>query len=173
LSTPSFKKNFYYPIMRLFSDKAAVKLIGKIVRIFMRYGMVGMLAQTNPALCCATPLGLMVWWMGTQGRRSCLAPTLGFVVERRWRSMPAGTGIDTISTAIAASGATRTGVTNAKGVRTAKRLPAAWFGEPAVAGTRQDAASAFRRSDYFFSRAFRHASTPAAGMNFIAAEFMQ
>jgi hypothetical protein len=39
-------------------------------------------------LCCATPLGLDAWVTGTQGRRSCLAPTLGFVVERRWRSMP-------------------------------------------------------------------------------------
>jgi hypothetical protein len=49
---------------------------------------VGLPAQTGPALCCATPLGLMFWLLGTQGRRSCLAPTLGFVVERRWRSIP-------------------------------------------------------------------------------------
>jgi hypothetical protein len=44
-------------------------------------------AQTNPALSCATPLGLEAGAMGTQCRRSCLAPTRGFVVERRWRSM--------------------------------------------------------------------------------------
>jgi hypothetical protein len=38
--------------------------------------------------CCATPLGLDAWATGTQGRHSCLAPTLGFVAERRWRSIP-------------------------------------------------------------------------------------
>jgi hypothetical protein len=48
----------------------------------------GFAGANQPGLCCATPLGLMFWAMGTQGRRSCLAPTLGFVVERRWRSMP-------------------------------------------------------------------------------------
>jgi hypothetical protein len=37
---------------------------------------------------CATPLELDVGATATQGRHSCLAPTLGFVVERRWRSIP-------------------------------------------------------------------------------------
>jgi hypothetical protein len=111
-----------------------------MVRIFMRYGMVGLLAQINPALCCATPLGLMFWSMGTQGRRSCLAPTLGFVVERRWRSslMPdsserrwrsmrpgfltvaAGVILGVVVECPRCSMPARTGVANANGVRTAK-----------------------------------------------------
>jgi hypothetical protein len=61
----------------------------------------------------------MFWLLGTQGRRSCLAPTLDFVVERRWRSIPASIGPRTgIGTAITAFGATRIGVTNTNGVPT-------------------------------------------------------
>jgi hypothetical protein len=57
----------------------------------------------------------------TQGRRSCLAPTLGFVVERRWRSMcrpwrsmPGNTDVGT-NTGIDTG--TGTDTTNAKGVQ--------------------------------------------------------
>jgi len=37
----------------------------------------------------STPLGLGLFFVYTQGRRSCVAPTLGWMIERRWRSKTA------------------------------------------------------------------------------------
>lgn len=41
---------------------------------------------SRPARPDATPLGLARFFRHTQGRRSCVAPTLGWRMERRWRS---------------------------------------------------------------------------------------
>jgi hypothetical protein len=98
---------FQYSITRLFSNESAVKLIGKMVQIFMYYGIAGMLVQTNPALCCATPLGLNMFgrWEPRVGARASRQP---------WALLWNAVGVQCPRRSLPA----RTDAANAKGIRT-------------------------------------------------------